>query len=157
MSTPIGEQPASGGGVTIQINSVAALERLLGGDDVLAVELRRSVAAEFARRHLETIAKTAVNAELAGAEEKVRNIVNDLLTSRKRSPLGISRLDLTSEAKALIKAETERLVLDQIAAARAEIAKAIETETARSCAAVPRLVDQRFAKTFDAEVNAAIT
>jgi len=81
MSTPIGEQPASGGGVTIQINSVAALERLLGGDDVLAVELRRSVAAEFARRHLETIAKTAVNAELAGAEEKVRNIVNDLLTS----------------------------------------------------------------------------
>ena len=39
-------------GVTLQINSLAALERLLGGDTELTASIRKSVAATFARNHM---------------------------------------------------------------------------------------------------------
>lgn len=39
-------------GVTLQINSLAALERLLGGDNELTASIRKSVAAAFARNYM---------------------------------------------------------------------------------------------------------
>lgn len=43
-------------GVTIQINSLEALERLIGGDSELEVGLRGGIVQEFAKRHLKGIA-----------------------------------------------------------------------------------------------------
>lgn len=39
-------------GIKIQINSLDALERLIGGDTELEIELRRAVAVELGKRHL---------------------------------------------------------------------------------------------------------
>lgn len=39
-------------GTKIQINSLAALERLIGGDTELEIELRKSVAMELVKKHI---------------------------------------------------------------------------------------------------------
>lgn len=54
--------------VKIQINSVAALERLIGGDSALELELRKSVVVEFSRRHLGEVV----------ADAGVRKAIHDL-------------------------------------------------------------------------------
>jgi len=43
--------------LTLQINSLAALERLLGGETQLEIGLRHSVVQAFAEKHLKAIAK----------------------------------------------------------------------------------------------------
>lgn len=45
----------SNNNVTIQINSLQALERLIGGDTELEVSLRQSVAVEMGKRHLKEV------------------------------------------------------------------------------------------------------
>ena len=42
-------------GTKIQINSLKALERLIGGDSEIEIEIRKSIVAEFAKRHLRSI------------------------------------------------------------------------------------------------------
>ena len=43
--------------VKIQINSLEALERLIGGDSELEIDIRRSVVANFTKKYLSDIAK----------------------------------------------------------------------------------------------------
>jgi hypothetical protein len=50
----------------IQINSLQALERLIGGDSQIEIEVRQSVAENFAKKHLKTLA----NNELTEAANK---------------------------------------------------------------------------------------
>ena len=40
----------------IQINSLAALERLIGNDNEIEIEIRNSIVQEFAKKHLKSIA-----------------------------------------------------------------------------------------------------
>lgn len=42
----------------IQINSLAALERLIGGEEETEIEIRRSIIKEFANKHLKELAET---------------------------------------------------------------------------------------------------
>ena len=42
--------------ITLQINSVEAVERLIGGDETMELSLRNSIVQEFAKRHLKAIA-----------------------------------------------------------------------------------------------------
>ena len=46
--------------LTIQINNLEALERLIGGDTQVEMEIRQSVVESFAKKHL----KTMINSEL---------------------------------------------------------------------------------------------
>lgn len=46
--------------VKIQINSLEALERLIGGDNELEVELRTSIVQNFTNRHLKNIANEEI-------------------------------------------------------------------------------------------------
>jgi dGTP triphosphohydrolase len=45
--------------VKIQLNSLEALERLIGGDSALEVEIRNSVVQNFATKHLKSLANTS--------------------------------------------------------------------------------------------------
>jgi len=54
-------------GITIQINSVEALERLLGGDSELEVSLRQSVAVEMASRNLKAVLQDPVYLGILGS------------------------------------------------------------------------------------------
>ncbi len=58
--------------VKIQINSLEALERLLGGDTTLEVEIRQSVVQQFAKAHLKPFENIVSNvgAEMKQAHDK---------------------------------------------------------------------------------------
>lgn len=51
--------------IKIQINSLQALERLIGNDNELEIELRASIVQEFTKRHLKDLAKTELINSLA--------------------------------------------------------------------------------------------
>lgn len=42
----------------IQINNLAALERLIGGDTELEIEIRNNIVQEFTKRHLKGLVET---------------------------------------------------------------------------------------------------
>lgn len=47
--------------IKLQINSVEALERLIGGDSEVEIEIRGNIVQEFAKRHLKSIANDVLN------------------------------------------------------------------------------------------------
>lgn len=54
----------------IQINSLAALERLLGGDTTVEIELRSAIVQEFVKKHLKALAKSAEVTKAVEATQK---------------------------------------------------------------------------------------
>ena len=68
--------------VTIQINSLEALERLIGNDNELEIQLRNSVAQDFATRHLKALVNDTL---LTKAVEIVKkDIVDEFVKSYKK-------------------------------------------------------------------------
>ena len=70
--------------IKIQINSLAALERLIGGDSELEIELRQSVVEAFARKHLKVVVnsevfKEAVDGIRASLEGEVGKVFGEEL------------------------------------------------------------------------------
>ena len=51
--------------LTIQINNLEALERLIGGDTEVELDIRNSVVQAFSKKHLKVVAESAVMIELA--------------------------------------------------------------------------------------------
>lgn len=71
----------------IQINSLAALERLIGGDTALELELRSSVAAAFAEKHLKNLVRETAD---AGLTDSVRELLDrEMLVSVPRPGRGL--------------------------------------------------------------------
>lgn len=67
----------------IQINSLEALERLIGGDNELEIEIRNSVVEEFSKKHLKSIANS----------EKLSNIYEAI--SKKLTSDFVERVNYT--------------------------------------------------------------
>lgn len=59
-------------GTKIQINSLEALERLIGGDSELEIEIRNSVVQQFSKKHLKSLATDDL---MKSAEQSVCNEV----------------------------------------------------------------------------------
>jgi 23S rRNA maturation mini-RNase III len=59
--------------VKIQINSLEALERLIGGDSELEIEIRNSVVQKFAQKHLRGIADQYVQSTTEVVKAQVDN------------------------------------------------------------------------------------
>lgn len=57
----------------IQINSLEAVERLIGGDTEMEIEVRNSVVQEFAKKHLKAVAET----QLGPMKDAVQNFIRD--------------------------------------------------------------------------------
>ena len=55
--------------IKIQINSVEALERLIGGDNQMEIEIRSSIVQEFTKRHLKDLANSELLNKTAKALE----------------------------------------------------------------------------------------
>lgn len=60
--------------VKIQINSLEALERLIGGEEELELELRGSIVQEFAKRYLKGVADDVI---INNATHEIRKYVQD--------------------------------------------------------------------------------
>lgn len=56
--------------IKIQINSLDALERLIGGDNELEIDIRQSVVESFTKKHLKAIAKTDIISAASQAVSK---------------------------------------------------------------------------------------
>ena len=76
--------------VTIQINSQAALERLIGGDSQLAIEARNSIIQNFTQKHL----KSLVNLEVVQNEaNKLRKDFAVLVNEKIGAEIGVIKTD----------------------------------------------------------------
>jgi len=64
----------------IQINSLAALERLIGGDTEVELEIRNNIVQEFAKKHLKSLLET---------DSVLRKCIDDI---RKSASSEITRL-----------------------------------------------------------------
>jgi|SRR5580698_266804 hypothetical protein len=98
----------------LQINNLEALERLIGGDTILEMDIRQNIVEEFTRKHL----KSLVNSDLmAKMEVAIKNEVNKELVS-KFCPQGsyYDSFSLTPKATELIDGYIETAVSHKIGA-----------------------------------------
>lgn len=116
----------------IQINSLEALERLIGDDKEMEISVKQSILNEFAKKHLKSIANSEAMADLK------RDVLKELKetgfygllkkTDSKNMFYGKSTL-LTSETKELIKEqvkdELDSLISEEIAKIRKGIVQDI--------------------------------
>lgn len=68
-------------GTKIQINSLQALERLIGGDSDFEIEIRNSVVQEYAKNHLKALAQNFVFRDL--------NVIKNTVTEEVRKAIGV--------------------------------------------------------------------
>ena len=66
----------------IQINSLEALERLIGGDTDVEIEIRNSIVQEFAKKHLKGVISEGL---LAGAARRAKEEIEDEFTTNRES------------------------------------------------------------------------
>lgn len=60
--------------LTIQINNLEALERLIGGDSEVEIEIRNSVIQNFAEKHLKPLANSpAITSTLSSIKDAIQN------------------------------------------------------------------------------------
>lgn len=116
--------------VTIQINSQAALERLIGGDSKLAIEARNSIIQNFTQKHLKSLVSLDV---VQNEAQKLRKDFNILVAERISQEIGIIKTNhygtvteckLKPEIEALLKNSIDAFVSELI---RKTIEKKIES------------------------------
>lgn len=111
--------------VKLQINSKEALERLIGGDSDLEVELRNSVVQEFANKHLKGLAMVYNEAHFKALTDTVYKEMKakfqeeyGLRIVTEKGPYSYSPskqvVQLKDEAKAQLKALVETETLAQV-------------------------------------------
>jgi hypothetical protein len=119
--------------VKIQINSLEALERLIGGDSELEIEVRQSVASAFAARYLKPLAESPV---FLNAIRDVRKDTDALLRTSIEKTMGsltrdwdhkITSIKLADEWKREIEKAVAAEVTSEI---RKEVIKAMEARDA---------------------------
>lgn len=129
----------------IQINSLAALERLIGGDTELEMEIRRSVVEAFAKKHLKAVARALpIEAEMRkltdSAIVEARGVMNKVIEEHTGEPASrwansTTQMALSQEARNRVRKivrnqleyeirnEVQKIVLEQITEWKKEMAK----------------------------------
>lgn len=90
--------------LTLQINSLEALERLIGGDTEIEMELRQGVAAAFSKKHLAEIAKSPEYTRMANVllgEQKL--LVAEEIQKQNTDWEGYGGVNLTDRTKDTIQ------------------------------------------------------
>lgn len=106
--------------VKIQINSLEALERLIGGDSELEIEIRNSVVQKFTTKHLKALANSM---QVKVSENSIKKYIEEdfvdiIIDGWKRKPV------LKEDYKYLIEKKVEEEVSDTI---HSEVAKYNDT------------------------------
>ncbi|RTL07741.1 hypothetical protein EKK58_00950 [Candidatus Dependentiae bacterium] len=148
-------------GVTLQINSLAALERLLGGDNELTTSIRKSVAAAFARNYMVDLVRSEFANKEAELKRAVAEEVNKVCLQKTReSPTWSPSFELSPSMKEKIRTEVATQLTSVI---NAEVAKQGETimaalreELEKLRARIPNLVAEKVTIKFNREVNEAL-
>ena len=103
LARQLGGAPPSAG-VKVSLN-VPALERLIGGDSAVEVELRKSIVQEFAKRHLTAVAK-----ELKDEISKEKQRLFDEVFTVYCTKSSWGARTLSSDASALVLSEVKNAI-----------------------------------------------
>lgn len=119
--------------VKIQINSLEALERLIGGNSEMEIELRKAIVLDFAKRHLKplvadltaqysSVIRKAVQEEV---DKTTREVLGDVTVTPYRTTV-----TFVPKFKEQIKVETAALVKTMVTdiLKETELANAIKTK-----------------------------
>lgn len=153
MSTPI----------KIQINSLEALERLLGGSTDMEIELRQAIAVEFTKKHLKPLATsdavqliaTELREQVGAIRDEVRKKISTLLAEEiatiQRDCWGrVDSVNLKPEVKAqiqsLVRSSTYDIIREQVDLLRPEFMEIAEKQAGKS-------VDYHFKELVKLEVS----
>lgn len=117
-------------GIKIQINSLEALERLIGGDSELEIDIRNSVVQKFSKRHLKDIANKFISdGVIRSIKEELNNEYFDKSNYRhvKLTPefQKILESSVDSHVRSLIKSRISERInsgeLDEVIQGRVEL------------------------------------
>ena len=106
--------------LTIQINNLEALERLIGGDTEVEIEIRNSVVQNFADKHLKDLANTPeISGTLSQIKEEIykqaRNkIENEIATFKTSYGSSITDVQLRPAIQEKITTQIKNLVEDTV-------------------------------------------
>ena len=102
-------------GIKIQINSLEALERLIGGNTELEIELRGAIVQEFAKKHLKAVANETI---IANANYEIRNYIREnymtlinYRTNEYASQINFKAV-IEKDVKAFFSTEVNRAIRD---------------------------------------------
>lgn len=103
-------------GVKIQINSLEALERLIGGDTELEIDIRESIIYNFASKHLKSIVGEVMNKYEQDLkkdfEKEIKSLFNN---SNTKSVLSIdSTSRIRQEVKSLFDSEVGHCIQEEV-------------------------------------------
>jgi hypothetical protein len=120
--------------VKLQINSLEALERLLGGDSELEIEMRKSIAYDFTNKHLKSLANDPfVQSKMDEARRELRNVVDENVRKqigevKRTTTYPYNQFVFTNDTNDLIKQAIENSIGDFIRKEVAErVSKKMET------------------------------
>lgn len=91
----------------IQINNLAALERLIGGDTELEIEVRNSVVQAFAKKHLKSVADSLV-------ETGVVRAIQEELKKEVFKTISYSSTVINPKYEALLNSKIDFLIKDKL-------------------------------------------
>ena len=105
----------------LQINSLAALERLIGNDTALELEIRQNIAEEFAKKHIKCLAEEFSATTAGKFAKEMREQVNDEVSRSLGEALTMSKgtywsdppkMILRDDGKEAIRNEVRRVIAD---------------------------------------------
>lgn len=144
--------------LTLQINSLEALERLIGNDNDTEIEIRNSVVQSFAKKHLKPLAEGVMHRVGDDIKRAVNEQVTEHIGTYKNSGW-TNKLHLNDECKRLIQSEVESKVMSQISKAAYDaldkftndIGERIDKRVTRLCnKELEKLVNQRVSEKLEA-------
>lgn len=102
--------------IKIQLNSLDALERLIGGDSTVEVEIRNSIVQEFAKRHLKSIAESTVNGLTFAAREACNEKIKEVFGQYDSDNLYYRKFILNPDLQTTLREQAKLAVGDEIKA-----------------------------------------
>ena len=128
----------------LQLNSLAALERLIGGDTEVEVEIRNSVVQAFAKKHLKSLAdsgpvKEVMESTKRSIMDEIANQCQDSICTVDRSHWGSVKVKLHPNVLVKIAEEVKAITDNTIREAVNEAIVAWRAEPL-----VRELIEQRF-------------
>jgi len=142
----------------LQINSLAALERLIGGDTAVEIEIRNNIVQEFTKKHLKGVATERIvslaesNVKTAAAtiaKEAATQALDKLgmFSGNSWSPTFVIKSEVKASLRDAAVTEVDAIIRDAVKAAVAKYGDAVIT------ARVNRLVDDHINARISDGVN----
>ena len=129
--------------ITIQLNSLEALERLIGGDAQLEIDIRNSVVQSFAEKHLKAIASSEA---VAAKCKQVSTAVDTAFRAEVEQRIG----NITKNFDGTVRAITLRTEV------RSELSEAINERVKTAVRDATRESLDKFVEQIPALVDAAV-